>query len=112
MSVREGDFSQLHFTTPLPATELFDIAIEQKLISPDYQSKGLYDSELIFHNDEARLQILLISLIHILKDVKIPEDYKYIRYLGSKADWRGKTIGEVIAEELESWIEKLGNKNH
>lgn len=110
MSVREGDFSQLHFTTPLPATELFDIAVAQGLISPDYHSKGLYNSELIFHNDDERLQILLISLIHVLKDVRIPENYKYIRYLGSKGDWRGRTIGEVFAEELESWLEKMENK--
>ena len=110
MSVKEGDFSQLHFTAPLPGTELFDIALDKGLITPDYHLKSLYNSELIFHNDEERFQILFISLIHILKDVRIPENYKYIRYLGSKSDWRGKTVGEVIAGELESWGEKLKKK--
>ena len=111
MSVREGDLSQLHFATPLYGTALFDIAVDQGLIGPDYHSEGLYNPELVFHDDEEGLKILLISLIHVLKDVKIPEDYQYVRYLGTKNDWRAKTIGEVIAAELESWTKKPEEQN-
>lgn len=106
MSVKEKDYSQLHFTSPLPNTELFDVALQKGLIKKEYLSKGLYDSELIFHNDEECLQLLLVSLIHVLKDVKVPSNYSYVRYLGSQNDWRGKTVGEIIATELETMMNK------
>ncbi len=109
MSIKEGDFSQLHFATPLPGTELFDIAVKKGVIDSKFYSDGLYSSS-VFHKGESRLHVLLISLIHVLKDVQIPKDYKFIRYLGSKSVWRGKTIGNVIAEELLNEIKNLDNK--
>ncbi|MFH0976545.1 MAG: radical SAM protein [Spirochaetota bacterium] len=104
MSTEIGDISQLHFTSPLPNTELYNLAAQKGLIDYKHENKGLYSYDLIFHNEIERLHILLISLLHVLKDVRIPVDYKYIRYLGSDNNWRGKTIGEVFSIELKSKI--------
>jgi radical SAM superfamily enzyme YgiQ (UPF0313 family) len=103
MSVKEGDSSNLSFLTPLPGTELFDMAVAEGIIDANYHHGGVYRS-VVLHKGEARLQVLMVSLIHALKDVRIPYDYRYIRRLGSRSDWRGKTIGEIIAEEMESAI--------
>ena len=105
MSVNIGDLSQLHYTTSLPGTELFNIAVKKGFIDSKFQTDGLYNPS-IFHKGESHLHILLISLIHVLKNVRIPKDYKFLRYLGSKSDWRGKTIGEIIAEELLTHLKK------
>ena len=104
MSVKEGDLPQLHFMSPLPNTELFNIAVQKGLLRSDYMPKGLYDSELIFHTKEQRTQMLIISLLHVLKDVRIPNNYEFVRYLGTKQEWRGRKVGEVFASELESTI--------
>ena len=83
--------------------------VKKGVIDSKFYSDGLYSSS-VFHKGESRLHVLLISLIHVLKDVQIPKDYKFIRYLGSKSVWRGKTIGNVIAEELLNEIKNLDNK--
>lgn len=110
MSVKEGDSSNLSFLTPLPGTELFDMAVAEGIIDANYHHEGVYRS-IVFHKGEARLQVLIVSLIHVLKNVRIPYDYKYVRYLGSKSDWRGKTIGEVIAEEMESAMNSMDDND-
>ena len=101
MSVREGDSSNLSFFTPLPGTELFDKAVEKGIIDASYHHGGVYRT-VALHEGEARFQVLMVSLIHALKNVRIPPDYRYIRRLGSRGKLKSKTIGEVIAEELES----------
>jgi radical SAM superfamily enzyme YgiQ (UPF0313 family) len=100
LSVKSGDFPQLHMTTPLPGTKLFDIALEKGFITPDYVTPGLYEPS-VFHDKESYIGILLISILHVLKDVRIPSNYHYVRYLGD-VDFRGKTLGEIVVQEIEN----------
>jgi hypothetical protein len=37
----------------------------------------------------------------VLKDVRIPSNYHYVRYLGD-VDFRGKTLGEIVVQEIEN----------
>jgi anaerobic magnesium-protoporphyrin IX monomethyl ester cyclase len=106
MSVKAGDYSQLHMTTPLVGTRLFEIALKEGLIPADYRTSGLYETS-VFHDGMDYLQILLVSILHVLKDVKVPANYRYARYLGKRENIRGSTLGEIIAEELESVMETL-----
>lgn len=106
MSVKLGDFPQIHFTAPLPGTEFYDIAIEKGIIDKDFHADSLYGST-VFHKGKEYLWILLISLIQVLKNVKIPKDYEYMRYLGTLKDWRGKKLGEVIAAEMENVMKNM-----
>jgi radical SAM superfamily enzyme YgiQ (UPF0313 family) len=106
MSTKVKDWPQLHFLSPLPGTEIFENAIRDGYIDEYFHTDGFYYS-IIFHKGEMRLWFLLLSLIHVMKDINIPETYRYMRYLGTKSDWRGKTIGEVIAEEMENAIKYM-----
>jgi len=108
MSTKLEDYSQLHFLSPLPGTEIFKNAVEDNLIDPTFKTDGFYNS-IVFHKGEMRLWLLLISLIHVLKDIKIPEKYRHARYLGSESDWRGKKIGDVIAKEMENAIKHMND---
>jgi hypothetical protein len=90
----------VHIARALPKSELFDIALSNGSIGPDYvPDDDVYSAHFPYHKAEDQAALRMLYLIFQLKDVVVSDPS--VRPLWSRArKCLGKSVGEVVVDLL------------